>query len=132
MGIRLCDADRERFGCEEWLDFDVRDVTVADLGELAERHGFDPYDWPEPFFGALTLDQAGDPDAKPRPPRWQGHAAVWMALRQNGCDVSWADAGTARIGRARSRPGPGKDGPPEEPSTAPEASTTTPSPSSSD
>lgn len=132
MSIRLCDEDRERFGCEEWLDFDVRDISVADLGELSERFDFDPYDWPEPFFGALTLEQAGNPDAKPKPPRWQGQATVWMLLRQNGCDVSWDGAGAARIGRARSRPSPGKDDPEQDPSETSESSTTAPSPSSSD
>jgi hypothetical protein len=130
MQIRLCDADRERYGCDEWLELDVYDVTVADLGELSQRFGFDPMDWPEPFFGSITLDQAGDPDAQPKPPWWAAHAAVWMTLRQAGCDVSWEQAGKARIGKAKQRQGPGKDGP--DPSTGSGSSTTAPSPSSSD
>ena len=131
MRIRLCDVDREKFGCDEWLDLDPLDITVADIEELCGRFGFDPHDWPEPFFGALTLDQAGDPGARPKPPPWQQWAAVWMALRQAGLDVSWDQAGQARPWKARVRPGPGKDDPDPDLSASSGPSTTTPSGKSS-
>jgi hypothetical protein len=127
--IRLCDEDREHFKVDtEWVEWDPLNVCVADLDEMAERFGFLPMDWPEPFFGALTLEQAGNPDAKPVPPRWQLHAAAWMALRQAGLDVSWEDAGRVRLLKARSRPSPGKD---SDRSPDSDTSTTPPSASSS-
>jgi hypothetical protein len=130
MLYRLCDEDRERFGCEEWLTYSPYGVSVADLEELSERFDFDPSEWPTPLFGELTLEQAGDPDAKPIAPRWQMRATVWQILRQNGHDVSWEDAGSVQvllIG-VRRREEEGKD---PEPSPGSEPSTTPPSESSS-
>lgn len=133
--VRFGDHDRRRWGLDEWLEFDPNDITVADLSELCDRFEFEVEDWPGVFFGQLTLDQAGDSDAKPKPPRWQRHAFVWMTLHQNGHVVSWDEAGEARIGRIEMRqdPSPGKDGPletsPFEPS---ERSTTAPFSTSSD
>jgi len=131
--IRLCEEDQKHFGCPEWLDFDLRNVTVADMEELSERFGFDPDDWPEPFYGQLTLEQAGDPDAKPKPPRWQGRAVAWLALRQNGFPVLWDEAGAAHYMLIQTRridqeqQPRGKEDMPETPSPPSEPSTTTPS-----
>lgn len=133
--VRFGDKDRERWGLDEWLAFDPLDISVADLGELGDRFGFEAPDWPTVFFGELTLEQAGAPDAVPTPPRWQRHAFVWMTLHQNGYHVSWDDAGEARIGRITMRqdpPSPGKDNPETSPSEPSEPSTTAPSSTSSD
>ncbi|HEX6872408.1 MAG TPA: hypothetical protein VF163_15030 [Micromonosporaceae bacterium] len=128
MQIRLCDTDRERFNVDEWLEFDPLDISVADLDELGARFGFDPFDdddpWPVPFYGSLTLEQAGNPDAKPKPPKWQRRAVAWMVLRQAGCDVSWEESGKVRIMRMQLRESPGKE------PTRSDPSTTTPSESS--
>lgn len=128
MLYRLCDEDRERFGCAEWLPYSALNVNVADLEDLSERFDFDPSEWPTPLFGELTLEQAGDPDAKPVPPRWQMRAVVWQILRQNGHQISWEDAGLAHVGLMRVRREEGKD---PEPSPGSEPSTTRPSGSSS-
>lgn len=128
LHYRLADADRERFGCAEWLPYSVLDITIDDLEELSDRFGFDPTEWPTPYLGELTLEQAGDPDAKPVPPRWQMRAAVWQILRQNGHDVSWDDVGTVRAGQVLVRREEGKD---PEPSPGSATSTTPPSGSSS-
>jgi hypothetical protein len=133
MRFRLCEEDRKRFGVAEWLTFDLRAISVADLEELSERCGFDPTDWPEPWLGQLTLEQAGDPDARPKPPRWHDRASAWMLLRQNGCAASWDDAGTVRMflvdfrGDEIAPASPGKGDTQETPSPDSEASTTTPS-----
>lgn len=95
MPFRLGDTDRAKFDLDDWLDYDVRRISVADLEELSERYDFDPTDWPDPLLGALTLEQAGDPDAKPKPPRWRNRAIVWMLLRQNGVQATWEQAGEA-------------------------------------
>jgi len=119
--IRLCDKDRERFGCEEWLEYSPLAISINDLDELAGRFEFDVEDWPEPFYGQLTLDQAGQEDAKPKRPPWQGRATIWMLLRQNGIQVSWEDAGEAHPMLASVEVNPGKA---PDPSLASDASTT--------
>ena len=125
--IRLDDKDRERLGCDEWLPWDLWAVTIGDLDELAERFNFDPDDWPTPFFGELTLEQAGDPDAKPKAPKWQFRAGIWLALRQAGVEVSWADMAKVRHLKARTRrtEEPGKEDPATEPSTTQPSTTST-------
>lgn len=132
MQLRLCDEDRRHFGCPEWIEFDLRNICVADLEELSERFGFDPDDWPDPLRGQLTLEQAGDPEAKPKPPRWRDRAIAWMALRQNGFPVSWDEAGAAHVLLMAKRDDEveaprGKDSTPETPSPNSDPSTTTPS-----
>lgn len=123
MKVRLCDKDRELFGCEEWLEWSPADISIDDLDELAGRFGFDPEEWPEPFFGQLTLEQAGDPEAKPKPPPWRSRAVIWMMLRQNGHPVSWEETGKAHPFLAQAdvtdvTPGKAPDpSPPSEPST---------------
>lgn len=96
MKHRLCDEDRKLFGGPEWLEWSLAAISIADLSELADRFDFDPTDWPTPFAGELTLAQAGDPNAKPKPPRWQKQAMVWMMLRQNGVEVAWDETARAR------------------------------------
>lgn len=130
MQIRLCDEDQRHFGCPEWIDFDLRNICVADLEELSERFGFDPDDWPEPLRGQLTLEQAGDPEAKPKPPRWRDRAIAWMALRQNGLPVSWDEAGAAHVllmAKRNDEVPEGKGDTAETPSPPSDPSTTTPS-----
>jgi hypothetical protein len=126
--FRLSDKDRERFGVDEWIGWDPWAISVGDLDELAERFSFDSDEWPEPLFGTLTIEQAGEPDAKPTPPRWQRRAAIWMALRQADLDVSWDDTAKLQHLKVLSRRAeePGKDDP------ATGASTTPPSGTSSD
>jgi hypothetical protein len=110
--IRLCDEDRETFGCPEWLEpVSPHDISLNDLDELAQRFNFDPNDWPEPFNGQLTLEQAGVEGARPKPPPWRMRALVWMLLRQNGIAVSWEDVGKAHplsMTTDRADPSPGK------------------------
>ena len=101
MRFQICEADQKRFGAPEWLEYDARDITVADLNYLSERFGFDPNDWPEPFQGQLTLEQAGDPDAQPKPPPWRNQAMCWMLLRQTGFPVSWDEAADMHFFRLR-------------------------------
>ena len=96
MRLSLCEEDRVRFSLPEWLEFDLRNISVADMDELSDRYGFDPDDWPAPFLGELTLEQAGDPDAVPKPRRWRNHALCWMLLRQAGVPASWDEAATVK------------------------------------
>lgn len=125
MPFRLGDKDRARYGLPEWIDYSPYSITLADIQELSERFDFDATDWPDPYLGQITLEQAGDPDAKAKPPKWRNWAWAWMLLRQNGVDASWADAGTVFFYEIQFKPAdaaapsdvePGKDASP--PSTA--------------
>lgn len=129
MRFQICEADQKLFGAAELLEFDIRAISINDLDELATRFGFDPDAWPDPFIGELTLDQAGVPDAQPKPPTWQIRSMVWMALRQNGITVSWEDAGQARPLLWKRLPDPdgvprGKE-PTEDQTSAPSGASTT-------
>lgn len=134
MRVRLGDEDRKRYELPEWCGFDLRDITLVDLNELSERFGFDPNDWPDPFMGEITLDQAGDPDAKPKPPPWRNQALMWMILRQNGCDVTWEQAAHTKpmmaIWESDPEPERGKDST-AEPASPKLATSTTPRSSTS-
>jgi hypothetical protein len=129
MRFQLCEQDRERFGVGEWLDFDLRAISLKDMTWLSEKFGFDPEDWPNPWLGELTLDQAGDPDAVPKPPRWRNQAMCWMLLRQNGVDASWDDAAEVHYLLIRMEPDPEPESPGKEPTpaklSAPSAASTT-------
>lgn len=122
------ESDQREFGAPAVLDWNPLDITVEDLEELSERFGFDPSDWPVPLNGELTLEQAGDPDAVPKPPKWRNRALIWTTLRQNGIDVSWERAGKGHFYLWRrvadDEVTPGKDSTEETPSLPSDVSTT--------
>lgn len=128
--ISFGEKDRARWGLDEWLEFDPRDITIGDLQELSERFEFDHTDWPSPYFGEIPLEQAGSPDAQRVAPKWQIQATAWMCLRQNNIPVSWDEAGAIQAGWMRWRTGadevesPGKDDSPGTTSRRSAASTT--------
>lgn len=130
--VQLGDRDRERLGCGEALDFDLMEISIADLEELSERFGFEPEDWPTPLIGEIPFEQAGSPDAKPVRPRWQTRAVVWLALHQSGHDATWDEAGKVAYNRVRfvNEEEPGKDETSPSPPSA--GSGTPPSDTSSD
>lgn len=86
--LRLDPADRERFGCDEWLPVDPQTVKVREAIQLQEL-GFDtPADW----RGALRGEEATRPDGSTY--RRAGKATVpamlglvWLALSRNGHQV---------------------------------------------
>ena len=141
MRFQIGEADQKEFDAPEWLDFDLRAISAGDLEELSDRFGFDPMDWPDPWIGEIALEDAGD-GAVPKPPKWRNRALAWMLLRQNGIDVSWEEAGKARVFLMRRDPAelaaeaadetPGKDDTEETPSDPSDASTTPPSDTSTD
>jgi hypothetical protein len=73
--IRLGDADRERIGCPEWLEYDPAAATLAEHRKLRQVG-----------FSIQTLGerlQEQDLDAVA--------ALVWLALVRAGADVSFED-----------------------------------------
>lgn len=132
MRLRLDEDDAAKLGCEQVLSLDLAAIGIADLDELAARFEFDPDDWPHPLVGEIAFEDAGNPDAKPKRPRWQKQAAVWIAVRGSGVDITWEQAGRVQAMKTVYLPdedAPGKD---EDPSESSEASTTGLSESSTD
>ncbi len=77
MQLRLPDEDRERFGCDEWLDYDPTTVTVED---------------------AEAVEEAGG--------EWTSRRAqFWLALRRAGHEVAWGDLANVNLVKVRSREG---------------------------
>jgi hypothetical protein len=127
--IRLDPKDAERLGCDEILPLELWDISIVDLDALADRFEFDPDDWPTPLIGEIAFADAGDPDAQPVVPRWQKQAAVWLAVRMSGVDITWEQAGSVAALKVRYLDDePGKD---EAPSESSDPSTTGPSETSS-
>jgi hypothetical protein len=109
VGLRygLSDADRERLGCPEWIEFDSAKITIRQLAEVERVTGMRPAS----FHQGLTEEQ---PSAEHL---W---VRMWLALRQAGVEIPLADFDFA-VGSCRAEfvgedaPGaPGKD-----PSTPP-------------
>jgi hypothetical protein len=71
MEVRLADADRERLGCEEWLDLSLDGLPVEIAEAIEEAGGV----WE-------NIYTKGAKGARVR---------VWIALHQAGITVPWAE-----------------------------------------
>jgi hypothetical protein len=84
MRIRLSDADREKFGCDEWLDYDLAAVTNREMATLQQAFG---YDDTMQLLEAFNAQWARDDEdnvtrAAMNYDAWD--SLVWIALRQSG------------------------------------------------
>lgn len=103
--IRLSDADRERFGCAEWLELDQNVLSLEEAEQLDDA-GIDALRWDRPAEG--LVDDAGNPRVSARGVR----VAVWLALNRNGSKVSLAELEAVnfrQIAYRRPEPEQGKD-----------------------
>jgi hypothetical protein len=92
MRIRLSDADRERFGCEEWLPVDLPSMTNREAAAIQQAYGFnDNAEIADAFNAQYQRDEDGN-FVQFKPDYRALDAVVWLALRQVG----------ALTGRARS------------------------------
>ena len=82
MRIRLCDADRERFGCGEWLDFDLDAVTNGEAVTLQAAFGFSYLQDLADAFNAQFQPEPGGGRRRRDYDAWD--SVVWIALRQAG------------------------------------------------
>jgi hypothetical protein len=111
--LRLSDADRERYGCKEWLDVDPfaitnREAAAIQRGFTADglKVAFDnPALWLKALTGEVVTDENGAPvmdpitglDGEPtvvprrRPDFGAELILVWLALRHNGTDVPMSE-----------------------------------------
>ena len=104
--LRLSDADRKRFGCDEWLELDPLGITAREAAALQEpfwpKHdGFvSPSEWRKALRGTPLFDDHGAPvmvddgeggQVQKRRPDYAAHAAlVWLALKRAGAAVELA------------------------------------------
>ncbi len=79
--FRLGDADRQRLGCPEILEFDPDKMMINDLIELPEATG----------YTVASLQEALRRNADPDTDRdWRASKAmVWLALRHAGIHVGF-------------------------------------------
>lgn len=73
LELRMCDADRERFGGQEWIRLDVE--KVLDLSSKKLRL----YESQTGYPIERAIDQAG-----PGMPAVAAQVLVWMARKQSG------------------------------------------------
>ncbi len=88
--VRLSDADRERFGVDEWLDYDLGRLTVVEAETLQERFGVDPDDRFVWFRGAPVVKDGQPVTGDDGEPVYRRSVVVyrflvWVALRRAGC-----------------------------------------------
>lgn len=87
--LRLSDADRERLGVAEWLDYDMTNLSMVEAETLQEQFGVEPEDRLDWFRGQPVLKD-GEPvlDEDDEPVRKRSMKVyrfiVWCALRRAG------------------------------------------------
>jgi hypothetical protein len=108
--IRLADADRERLGCPEWIDYDQAAVTIQQYADVQTAFGLKPAD----LWRGLA---SGDAYAV-----W---AMVWIALRAGGVEVDIKELTFALDGALLQRVDDTVAGPGKDPSTRPTPTPTT-------
>lgn len=100
--IRLSDEDRERIGCDEWLELDLSHLPVEEAEAIEDATG-------------KTWDMVLDPGAK------AAKARLWFALRRAGIEVSFAELTFnllgMRVTRDEDDPGKADSSDNDEPST---------------
>ncbi len=88
--LRLSDADRARYGGDEWLDWNPDRLTYAEAVLLQEHVGVDVATYANSWLGG------GSPDAT----KW----ALWLSLRRAGVDVDWDTFDPDILGTRAQRP----------------------------
>lgn len=73
--LSLCDEDRERLGCPEWIEVDLDSITIDESIEIYDSLGLDPV--------ALIEGWTGNPRSL--------KAVVWLALRRADVQVPIAE-----------------------------------------
>jgi hypothetical protein len=103
--LRLADADRDRYGGDEWLEWDPDHLSYSEAVLLQQHCGVDVATYVQTWLGGGSADAT----------KW----ALWLSLRRAGVEVDWDTFDPDLLGTRRQRdPEPeGKD-----PSTPPTTS----------
>jgi hypothetical protein len=91
MKLRLSDADRDRYGGDEWLEWDNTRLTVTEAELLQELLGVSVGVYRSTWLAS----------GSPTVIRW----ALWLSLRRSGVTVPWDDFDPDLLA-ARYREGP--------------------------
>jgi hypothetical protein len=111
--LRLADQDRERYGCDEWLELDPFAITNREAAAIQRgftcdgmKVAFDnPATWLRALTGEVVTDDNGAPvmdpitghDGEPtvvprrRPDFGAELILVWLALRRSGINVPMSE-----------------------------------------
>lgn len=92
MRIRLSDADRERLGCPEWIEYQPDRLMIDEAIEIQDAIGYGPDELLDAMQGVPlvrngqpVLDSDGEQRVRRDLRAWQ--AVVWAALRRAGVDT---------------------------------------------
>jgi hypothetical protein len=118
MELRLSDADRARYGGDEWLPWDSSRLTVSEATLLQEL--------PDLGISVAKYRASWLASHEPQAFRW----GLWLALRRSGVDVPWGDFDPDLLGASlRVDPEPeGKDPSSTPPSPSGDGGSNTPPP----
>lgn len=109
--LRVPEADRERLGLPEWVEYDPEYLLLTEAQVLQDELDIDPWNLIGEMQGRPVLDGAGNPvevDGKPKLRRnWQAwRFALWVAAKRSGCQVAYADFDVNVIGLRTGSPEP--------------------------
>jgi hypothetical protein len=108
LQLRMCDADRERYGGPEWLDYDAAVLDDTPCDELEDI---------EAQTGVVLFRAVQEPEAAAALRLW-----LWLALARAGVDIAWPDF-TPRTMKLRVRSGDA-----DPPASAPPSTSASPTP----
>lgn len=94
--LRLPEADRERLGLPEWIEYDPATLMLTEATALQDEFDIDPWDFAKVLRGTPVLGPDGEPVmVGGRPKMRQDMRAwrfvVWVAARRAGCTVPLAE-----------------------------------------
>jgi hypothetical protein len=85
--FRLSAVDRERLGCPEWIEVDLRRVTIREAAEIQRRTGFaSPDALLKAFIEPIV---SGKPGEDPRVDYDSVITLIWLGLRRAGVSVPY-------------------------------------------
>jgi hypothetical protein len=122
----LTDADRERIGCSERLEYDQSRVMVDEAEAIQDDAGIDPSEWIQAqrtWLDAVSKTFAALDSDRQRLALRAERAMIWIALHRAGIRVPLADVTYNRVGLRVDLPDTA-DGQGKDPSTPPDASPT--------
>lgn len=89
MKIKLSDEERERYGCPEWLDCDIKHLSVAEAEAIEDETGINAADAID-LMGAILAPDGKD-GAKARLQPKGIRLRVWLGLRRADINVPFAE-----------------------------------------
>jgi hypothetical protein len=91
LKLRLPEADRERLGLPEWIDYDPSKLMMSEA-EILQDYGIEPWDLGAALRGTPVVNPDGTPVMDGDKPKMRANLkawrfVVWVAARRAGADV---------------------------------------------